>query len=105
MRFTDALTDDLPKYIITKHGEQSDRDQEDTDENMDLVGGERLEPDIHTLVRSKDRKNIERGNRLRESLVGMKEGVPGIYSGYEQTEKRYSRLNPKGNCKLKCILP
>lgn len=66
---------------------------------MQLVGGEKVEPDTHTLIRS-NKKDLDRVGGLRESLVGMKEGIPGVYSGFKRTEKRYSKLGKKGKTPL-----
>ena len=93
---------DLPKYIQKEHGASQEgerKDYIDTDDNMQLVGGEKIEPDTHTLIRS-NRKDLDRFGGLRESLVGMKEGIPGVYSGFKRTEKRYSQLAKKGKLPL-----
>ena len=101
--------DDLPRYVKTKHGATSNgaKGREvvvDTIENMDLAQGEKVGPDTYTLVRNSNKKNFDRSGPLRESLVGMKEGVPGIYSGYQRTEKRYSKLDRTGKGILLQIL-
>ena len=75
----------------------------DTYDNMDLATGEKIEQDTHTLVRS-DKKEIDKHGKLRESMVGMKEGVPGIYSGFERTEKKHGKLEKKGRILLKKLL-
>ena len=87
--------DDLPKYVETKSVEPRDTIPP-SDESLDLVGGEKIQPDIHTLVRNYDKKNLDRTGISRDSLVGMKEGVPGTYSGFQRAEKSYSKLDRKG---------
>ena len=68
----------------------------DTYDNMDLATGEKIEQDTHTLVRSGGKDKIDKHGKLRESMVGMKEGVPGIYSGFERTEKKHGNFESKG---------
>ena len=77
---------------------------EDTEENLETVGGEVIEPDSHTLVRNPKGEEFKRGGLLRDSMVAMKEGVPGIYSGYERATRRYSKLNRQGETGLSCLL-
>eukprot|EP00794_Sanderia_malayensis_P015148 gene15148-16705_t len=65
---------------------------DDDNEYHEFVGGEPIEVDTHTLVRSAKKQLFTRDPELRGSMVGMKEGVPGIYSGYERKERPYSKL-------------
>ena len=91
------LTDDLPDFV-QKEKRQSDKERTgdvvDTEDNLEVVGGEKIGADDSTLVR---KQKFKRGGDIRASLVGMKEGVPGFYSGYERTTRKYSKLSNKGN--------
>ncbi len=69
---------------------------EDNDENLELLGGEPIGQDVHTLVRNTKTQLFTRDPTLRGSMVVMKEGVPGIFSGYDRKAKAYSKLERSG---------
>ena len=85
---------DKKKHETSQGGESNE--EIDTYENFNFAGGEEIEPDTHTLVRSSNKSELGQFGGKRESLVGLKEGVPGIYSGYEKVERKPGKLERKG---------
>ena len=120
MFFIGDRMDDLPKFYVKSKSrtaaqmEISDKEgakdanndmasrtydevcADDTEENLDLVGGEYIQGDTHTLVRSTKKTQFARDSVLRDSMVGMREGVPGIFSGFARKTKNYSKLIRSG---------